>query len=405
MAQKESPGVPRRNIDETKVHVFNLDDLIVLNYSERDALLKKADKLARTIIDQELREGEGMRSIKPGSYLFFFPKLTPEAGALRCSVLAAQISREVRKLNPATVALDNQRQQESAEAAPRRSASKRPEQDTDDEMRETASRVLASMTDGDSKDLTLSVGHKAALESLENSYCPVWHARNKLITAYKCGLTRGGNALTEHEIPELLKGDLLDVAAAKIDIALYGRAVKTIQYLLHQGLQALLIVPVHFSTVDRLRFIAPLLQAGAGLPQEAKNLVVFEITNLPADLTRFRLREPVNYLKTRARALIARCGFTPPDLEAFKEFGFHGISVDLRDYDWPESKFLRSFDLFAEAAEKYRLQSFVHSIPSTTLAVAAVTSGFTYMEGKAISEPVSNPSHIRPFEIDMLFEG
>jgi hypothetical protein len=106
-----------KRVPDKRVHVFDLDDLIVHNYSERDTLLKKADKLARSIINDELREGEGMRSPKPGHYLFFFPKLTPEAGALRSSVLAAQISREVRKINPTIVAMDS-RLHEGAPAAP-----------------------------------------------------------------------------------------------------------------------------------------------------------------------------------------------------------------------------------------------------------------------------------------------
>lgn len=412
MAQQQPPSTPRNAKSEGQTHAFNLDDLIVHNYSERDILLKKADKLARAIIDEELRPGEGVRNPKPGSYFFFFPKLTPEAGALRASVIVGQISREVRKLNPATIAIDNRRQQDEAPAPgappPRRSVmAKRQEEDPDQEMRETASRAFALMTEGagEAKDLTMSAGDRAALDSLGATYGPVWHAKNKLITAYNCALTRDGRALTQRDIGELLERDPIEVATAKLDVALFARAVKTIQYLMSQDLKALLIVPVHFSTIDRLRFIAPLLQAGAGLPQEAKNLVVFELTALPADISRFRLREPVNYLKSRSRALIARCGFTPPDLEAFKESGFHGISVDLRDYDWPDSRFLRSFDLFAAAAEKFRLQSFISGISSTSQAVGAVAAGFNYIEGAAISEPVTSPRHIRPFEIDMLFEG
>ncbi|MHB1204703.1 MAG: hypothetical protein ACYCZX_03975, partial [Rhodospirillaceae bacterium] len=145
--------------------------------------------------------------------------------------------------------------------------------------------------------------------------------------------------------------------------------------------------------------------AGRGADEAAKALIVFELIGLPANLTRFRLREPVGYLRTRARALMVRPGFEHADLEMYKEFGFHGVSVDLNDYDWAESRFIKSFEQFAINAETARLQSFVHGISSSSLAVGAVAAGITYMDGDAISDPVTTPARIRPFELDMLFEG
>ena len=73
---------------EAHLHSIELEDLIVHRYSEHDALFKRADKMARKLIEQELRDGEGMRVIKPGSYQVFFPKMKPDAGALTFAVNA-----------------------------------------------------------------------------------------------------------------------------------------------------------------------------------------------------------------------------------------------------------------------------------------------------------------------------
>ena len=414
-----APGMPAAKTGmEGRVHKIELADLIVHKYSEADALFKKADKVSQAIITNELRGDEAMRCTRPGSYRLIFPKLTPEAGALRCAVIAEQVAREVRKLNPTSQAIEQRRA--DMEGAPKpdrkrtlaRMPSSTPAKGADPEaaaheqaMRDAANRALAAMiTDKGIEELNYTEAEKKALQDLDVLFHPVWHTKNNLITAYNCSPSRDGRDLAGRDLVEML-GANSDAANAKIDATVYARAVKAMQVLMGQGLKAVLIVPIHFSTVDRLRYLTSLLEAGVGLPQDAKNLIVFELLGLPSGMSRFRLREPVSYLRTRARALIARTGFDLGELEQFKEFGFHGISVNCGDYEWTEGQFMKNFERFVESAERYKLQSFVHGISSKSLAVGAIGSGFTYMDGAAISEPVDNPSRIRPFEIDMLYES
>lgn len=385
-----------------RAHAFNVDDLIVHNYSERDALLKRADKLARRIIEEQLREGESFRSASPGHFVLLFPKLTAEAGALRAAVITDQISREVRKLNPTSVALERRREDE---AAPVRVNARLPGGSVDS-AKALADRALARMagSKSGSQEAGLTVEDRAALAKLRVMFHPVWNAKNQHITAYQCVLRLEHGAVAhKKEILELLSqsGDL---ALAKADQVTCGHAVEALQFLAAAKIKAILILPLHFSSLDRLHYTAPLLEMLGQLPEDVRNLLVIELTDIPAEMTRFRLREPVAYLRSRARALIARPGFVPRDFELFKDNGFHGVSVNLRDYDWPEKRLLQSFEQFVSLAEKHKLQSFVHGVDTTSLAVAATTSGFAYIEGKAISEAVDHPAHIQPFENDMLFQ-
>ncbi len=406
----ESSPKSSGGIKQAHLHSIEIDELIVHRYSEHEALLKKADKIAREVIDRNLREGEATRVLKAGSYQLYFPKLTPDAGALRCAVIAEEVYREVRRANPASAAIDSQRQEDSDASANRSAAG--PVQDTEDvraenARRAAANRAMARMAEpsGIKEEIDLTASDIDALAALELVYQPVWHTKNNLITAYKCTLRSKGRYVSSRDAHQLLDTSTREVSNAKIDAHVYGHSLKAVQYLLAQGLKALLIVPIHFSTIDRLRFIGSFLDAGRGSDEAAKALIVFELIGLPANLTRFRLREPVGYLRTRARALMVRPGFEHADLEMYKEFGFHGVSVDLNDYDWAESRFIKSFEQFAINAETARLQSFVHGISSSSLAVGAVAAGITYMDGDAISDPVTTPARIRPFELDMLFEG
>jgi hypothetical protein len=400
-----------------RMHAIELESLIVHKYSEHDALFKKADKAAREIIEGELREGEAMRILKPGSYRLFLPKMKPEAGALRCSVIAEQVARVVKELNPTSQAIARERriaeqtpppvERRVAKIPTRSNAAPDGEQRNELAIREAANRALAAMAKSGAaqgEDFAITEADKSALEALGVAFHPVWHAKNNLITAYHCALTRNGRPLLPQDTLEMLPSDAPTLATAKLDATLYARAVKAIQYLLAESMKAILIIPVHFSTVDRLRYMGALLEAGGSIPDEAKNLMVFELTDLPTDMSRFRLREPANYLRTRARALIARPGFVQMDFELFKELSFHGVSVNLDDYEFPEARILKNFDTFAAQAEKHKLQSFVNGISRTSLAVGAMASGFTYIEGAAISGPVGNPKQIRPYEIDMLYK-
>src|SRR5579871_5481998 len=102
-------GSEKSGISGAHVHAIELEHLIVHKYEEHETLFRKADSLARKLIEQELRPGESLRVLGPGSYRLLLPKLMPEAGALRCSVIAEQVAREIRALNPTSITLDKQR--------------------------------------------------------------------------------------------------------------------------------------------------------------------------------------------------------------------------------------------------------------------------------------------------------
>src|SRR5262249_41807511 len=147
---------------------------------------------------------------------------------------------------------------------------------------------------------------------------------------YNCGFVSEGQDLNANAAIALFPEDSPEIAKAKLDAELYHRAALAIRFLLKHNLKALLIVPVHFSTVDRLRFMPALLEAGGQLPDTAKHLLVFELKDLPSDMSRFRLRDPVGYLRNRSRGMILQTGFAFGGFDLFKDLGFHGVSVDLR---------------------------------------------------------------------------
>ena len=103
--------------------------------------------------------------------------------------------------------------------------------------------------------------------------------------------------------------------------------------------------------------------------------------------------------------MLARIDFERRDLRVFEDNGIHGVSVNLGEARYDESQLIKVFEQFVIAAEKQHLQSFAQAIASKSQNMAALSAGFTYIDGPIISPPASHPSHIRPFEIDMLYES
>src|SRR4051812_38167186 len=82
-----------------RVHLIDIEKLIIHKYPEPAALLRKADKISRDIINAELRPGEALKVSRPGRYHLLLPKLLPAAGALRASVILEQLFRAISDLN------------------------------------------------------------------------------------------------------------------------------------------------------------------------------------------------------------------------------------------------------------------------------------------------------------------
>jgi len=88
-------------------------------------------------------------------------------------------------------------------------------------------------------------------EGLGMAYRPVWHVRNKLLTAYRAHPTR-----LEWDAGETLIDDLDSLceehaAFAAVDYFVLDHAARCLRMLVGKGHKVLMIVPVHFDVLDR----------------------------------------------------------------------------------------------------------------------------------------------------------
>src|SRR5579883_1823041 len=245
-----------------KAHYIDVVDLIVHKYDEADVIFRKASALAHEIIISELRNGEMMRALRPGLFELFFPALRPEARELRTSVIAERIAREIRKINPGSIALDDNASamidrrearaiarlptQPSAltrkDAQPVRYIDKRGVPD-EGEMRRQATQALDLMAPVNRMRLEelLSRDGLSRSVSAPMKFIPVWSAKQDIVTAYYCMLEDSVLEDPVNNVLEEATGRQIDpvkqAEAARVDATVLVRANRMLQQILEEGIQ------------------------------------------------------------------------------------------------------------------------------------------------------------------------
>ena len=401
-----------------RVHPISIDALIVHKYSGSEALLQKADKIARDIITEELRIGEFFRAVRPGRYHLHLPKLLPEAGQLRASVISDRIFRAIRQFNPTAIQIREKEESvldppplklgtsdadHTAEPALKRAV--RTESDEEAEMRKLASQALSMMASeaASAEELVSSAVGRLLQTDLEVKRLPVWNVKSQLISAYECVAVRQGALVLKDETAFAHLGVEMAEVKAVIDILVY----KIVGAMLRQNLQeqrkVLLLCPVHASTLEHTRYVSAYLGAGSDIPASAQKFLVFLVKDFKKPISRLKLRDLSSYLRTRCLGLVADVPLDTEVVSFFKEFGFHGVRASAAFKGTPETRLLKALDAFAERCEKAKLESFIGDLRTNSAAVAALASGCTYLSGSVIAKRSKVSGAAAVFELDSLF--
>jgi len=401
-------------------HLITIENLIVHKYSDHSVLLNKADKVARQIINGELRDGEYLQVVRPGRYHLHFPNLRADAGELRCSVITAQLQRAIRDLNPAAQQLDNEGEKAlspgpekplhkvtAAAVPPPRPKTVKPDAGRDVEMMKQSSAAMAAMTGPGALSyeelLSSPLGQRLAADiTLELS--PMWYASQRIIIGHDCIPTLDGVSL--RNIGNRFRdtgADPVEIRAT-IDTITYERVVAVLEKNQLEKARGLVICPVHASTLAHPRYVGAFIAAGSGMPPEVQNYLIFLVKEFATPISRIKVRDAAGYLKPRARGLLVDLPLNVEDVNAcFKEFGFHGARTTVSGFSGNESEILKYFNNFAERCERVRLRSTIDGLDSSSQTVGALAAGFSYLSGSAIQRRTAEDAKLQDFDVDTLF--
>lgn len=405
-----------------RVHCIDIESLIIHKYPDPGALLKKADKISRDLVHAELREGEFLRVTRPGRYQLVLPKLLPDAGALRASVISEKLFRAITDLNPtkkslietgSAVPADDQtpkpRNIAKPKTPPPRPRLVNPKAiPSDEEKRRAASHAIELMSSRiatKAEELLASTAGKDLLANASARFQPVWNPKKKVLSAYRISLHLNGAEIDARDTSALHGLDSVDSANALIDAVRYRAACTSLTQLWSAGEQALIVVPVNFSTIDHSRYIGAFLDAGV-LPAGGglKDRIVYEIVNVRADISRYRLREAVAYLRGRSRGINICLGadWSAVNFADLKEFGIQLAGIDISTFSVGEQRLMKTLEEFSAKAESAGFACYCTNLTTFSTLACAVAAGMSYVSGPALAPPLSSPKGIATLDFSRL---
>lgn len=400
-----------------RLHFINLEELIIRRGDGQKTRLKKVENVFLSVIGQNLKEGETYVRPDVSSVFFLFPSLTREAGELKCAAIADQIARALVEEDEAFAELKSEKSAQdidrktwgASRVARRTSAGSGG--DAQGAAISGATAAMKTATRSPAKPrrpvgpAPLPAGASAdrRLEGLQVAYQAVWNVRSKMITSYAAVPQRrypDGTTMTGKGI---LGADTSFSMVAALDSYVQQESVARLREMMNAGQQTLFILPVHFTTVDSQTLFQPYRQELSDLTQDERKHVVLEILRAPDMLPAFRIKDVASRLRPFARCVLARL---PPDsahIRHWAEGGVHGIGLAASEEMRSEKYLMERMDSFVAHAEKMGLHTYVHDLPSTSLATAAVAAGFRYVGGAAIIPESATPRPIEPFECQSIF--
>ncbi len=418
----------------SRMQILNLASLIVRRDVDQAEMIKKAEVIALGVIEDNFRDGDAFVHPDVGVYGFLFPKVSLHSAQLRRQVIAGQIARLVNDADPQILNLEFEAktrkrrsgtfaavvgQKKNAAAASSGAPDPKKLQELE-KKKAQANLAIQAMTvqprDQAKGPLVKEVswwagdepprpGERGLPAGMATVFRAMWNVGNKVLTAYSAlPVIRSPDGNVESIVRVGDDSDMYGVAAA-CDRVVQEEALNKLHLLLDAGHKVLLVLPVHFSTVNHHDYFVAYQQRLRRVNPKLQKLVVQELVGIPRDINQHRIRETVTRLRQAARSVMARLPVSAGALPAWREAGVHAVGFEFADDQVPERMLLKGLDRFAERAEEAGLKKFVYGLDTRSAASAAVAAGFDYIEGNIVRPPVDSPKYIEPFESVDLFAG
>lgn len=414
-----------------RLQMVNLQELIIRRKNAAE-LLEKSKKAIETVIEENLKRGESFVRQDIATYGFLFPGVPTTAAELRCAVIADQISRVLNDADEAFAELEFEK---TTQKVNRRMLERRPavslqsrdavvanyldiRRHRDEERkRHLANRVFEQMA---LRKAPAAAGKREAPETnsrqdpddsappqlaerLRIVYRPLWNVKTKLLTAYRAQPAIESEDGEFDMVMEESSAAGTNATLAALDRLVQRDALANLHYLIDAGHKVLLVLPVHFSTLDDAQSAAPFVRALMSLGEEQRRLVVLELTSTPREAPGFRIRAAVAKIRRATRSVMVRIPADSKTLSPWAAARVHAVGFDQMEETLEERLLMRTMETFVEQAEEAKLNAFVYGLTTLSMVTAAVYAGFHYIEGEAVRPPALAPSYVTPFESEDLF--
>jgi hypothetical protein len=374
-----------------RVHKLVLRDLVVHRYFEEEVLLRRADRIAHEVIKADLRDGEYYRQVKHGVYALYLPKLTPDAGQLRVAVIGERISREIRRVHPGSIALDEMaatiasRGNKHRETTPAKSLTSKAALPDLKEHHRQATEAMKLMSSGYRLRLeellsTADVGTTDPIARFE----PIWDVSRATVSAFRCVL---------HDFSDMRPHGVMEpneLQIARIDALTILQARAVMQSLVSASRPCLVVAPVHLVTLQSNTYLSAFIEAIGAIPEQHRGFLLLEILGDMTEVSRYGLRHVLAYLHNRCRAVLFRTDIKTGDFSKFTENRIFAVGAAARS-DVSAAQNMILLDQFASAAKRMGVRVYATGLPNKSSLLAAVAAGFDFASGAGVVHDVDYP--------------
>ena len=418
----------------SRMQILNVGKLIVRREHNMDEALKKADAIARAVIEDNLQDGDGFTHPEVGVYGFLFPGMSKQSAELKSSIIAEQVARLLRDSDFSLTSIEfvASTERKGGHSLAERLAAKKPagqsakdrkpsaeqlrEREQKKQMANLAMQQMAMRREKKEDDPKAAdsawwtpnarggeAGNVLPSE-ISTAFRAIWNVKNKYLTAYLASpVMKSPEADSKFALR--IASDADNSMIADCDQFVQAEALKKLHLLVNAGHKILLILPIHFSTVERNDYYAIYFQRIRNMDEQSRKLLVLELLDAPSDLTGLKVKETVTRLRQAARSVIIRGPLEGFKADPWGAAGVHAVGFDCTEQSDIERALLDKMNVYAARAEKAGVRKFVYGLTKRSMATAAVSAGFDYIEGDVVRPPADAPEVIQPFAAQDLFIG
>lgn len=227
------------------------------------------------------------------------------------------------------------------------------------------------------------------------TYTPLWTVRRNAVSSFYARMRlilEPRDVLYGHDI---LRRTTAPRDMYEFDLATLARVQAEAERLGRRNSPAVLICPVHYTTLVSREARQEFLRLCAHLPRAAARHLIFEVTGLAEGFPPHTAYEIQHWLKPFCRTVWAQIAPLPAAVRNIKEAGFSAVGFDARQLT--PARFGYTAALFAEAARKAGLRCYAQAVNTPAAAQAAVRAGFDLLSGDAIQRPLDKV--LAPYQV------
>ncbi len=239
--------------------------------------------------------------------------------------------------------------------------------------------------------------------SLKIEFQPIWNLAKEFVTGYRFVPRLHKHKTTCNEQAFAAANLDLSLLKASVDVTAMLRVPAVVRELIENASPAIMVVPVHFSTINQPKYLSAFVDALTRIPQAFRQFLVCEIVGYPPNVSRFRSREIMGYFKGRCRSVFVRTGLETACFEDLKTQSVVAVGVSRAEYNCSEAEFMRYINGFVALAEKAGLQTYVADASTRSVLMGAIGAGFSYIDGAAVMAALDEPAKIHRFELENIF--